>query len=225
MKRFTICLLLLISALPAVAVWEAFPVDVAVSTVSADSTVATTGTVTEISAPASGNSWFVSAVSVSGMLPADLTATATVAIVQGEVTNEYVLAGSNTTSAAVNLPVTDTDTITATLNEGATNLPSILFSRFAFPATSTVLLTGSDNRKLHAARLKTGLLPVSGSVDVSGVYVGTGTTESMATLTNASDCVYDSAPLWLTPLDSIVVSVSGATNSPTVRIITEKWVD
>jgi hypothetical protein len=225
MKRFSICLLLLISALPAVAGWEALPVDVTVSTVAADSTVATTGTVTEISAPASGASWFVSAISVSGMLPADLTATATVSIVQGEVTNEYALAGSNTTSDAVNMLVSSADAITATLNDGATNLPSIVFSSFAFPATSTVLLTGSDNRKLHAARLKTGLLPVSGSVDVSGAYAGTGTTESMATLTNASACVYDSSPLWLTPLDSIVVSVSGATNSPTVRIITEKWVD
>ena len=151
----------------------------------------------------------------------------TVTIIQdsGATTNSYALT-NGTPVASAGLFVVPGDSITATRSGSVTNLPTLTMHRIESPAVATRLITGNGHWNLYGARLASAVSPggPDTSVAVSLQYAG-GATASYASFTNGAAGITSDVPLRLLPLDTVVVTVSGATNSPTVRVLREAWQD
>lgn len=154
------------------------------------------------------------------------TNTLTLSFIQGSGTSSYVLSNS-APSAAAGIWVSPGATITATRSGSVTNLPVLTFTRIVSPATTSVTLTGNDQRRLYGARLASGVVPDragTNTVTITIAYHG-GPTVAFCSFTNGAAIYETSTPPWVLPWDTITATVIGATNSPVVRIPCERWKD
>ena len=211
-------------ALNARAGWTPDPLDVQVLTPVATATVASTGTVTVVSVIPDDARYAIS-LSAGTILPSSTNETATFTRISsgGATTNTYAFTnGAASSSAGVWFETNDT--ITVTLSGTVTNLPVLTYTYIGSPATTNVTCMAGDQWLISGARPSSAILPTGATNTLSASYTG-GAAESLATFTNGGAAYLPATPVWLSLFDSVTLSLSRCTNSPSFRVMRQRWID
>lgn len=226
MKKLTTVLLIALSfafAMPASAAWTPAPLDVQIVTATSTATLTATGAVTlAAGAPASSQRW-ITALSMTDALPS--TGTVAVAVISGGSTNTIATLTNGTAWAVSAGWLVSADTLRLT-RYGATNLPSVALTFYASPVVTNITLYAGDQWQICGAHPSSGLTPAAttNTVALSASYYG-GASDTLATFTNASAAYLTTSPAWLSLFDSVTLTATRLTNSPSLRIVRQRWID
>lgn len=207
----------------ATAGWIPSPVTVQIPTPAETLSLAATGTVTIIAAPAAGTQRLALRWSAGSIKPPADTNTLTVTVITGTTTNSYAFT-NGTPSAAASGWITENSTITAALSVGVTNLPAFALTYIASPVTVTRTLAPHERWKLYGLRRSGPLLSTSATnaivITAQPVY---GSASVLGTFTNGAPAVALSSALSLWPGDTLSFTATQATNSPAVIFPAEQY--
>jgi hypothetical protein len=154
------------------------------------------------------------------------TQTVAVVIISGDgaTTNTYTL---SIAAASTNVPtgywVESNATITVTRSASVTNLPALTFYRLPSPATYTRTLLPHEHWRLWGARPASTILPAGTTLGVAYTYGLGGTATTANSFVSGAVPTVLTSYVWLSPGDTITLTSAQVTNSPSVKIMAERY--
>lgn len=221
MKKKTAIALTLLCALSALAGWIPQPLDVALPSTNCLLSVAATGTVTDVAAPASGTQRLGLTWSCGQIKPGGPDETVTVAV-DG---TEYVFTNGSPAQASADGWIGDAAVITVTLAASVTNLPAVRLAYIPSPLTVTRALLPHERWRCWGARPASPILPAatSNAIAVSASYAYAAGPGALYSLTNGAAPALETAALRFLPADTLTVTGARVTNSPVIRLELERF--
>lgn len=227
MKRFSIIVLASLAAFVASAGWVATPLDITVETAVAPVLIVTTGTVTELAAPAAGDSYYLTALTVSQIEPLPLgthtvATTGTVTTVESPSASEsYALTLIRCDTLLSETPANPTNTCTVDFGGGVSYVfsnatPSVATDVTVTNETVITVTLGATVTNLPALTFYRVWLPDTNTVAVT-LITESGATTNAYSLSNGASTA--GAGVWVTEDDSITVTLSDTvTNLPAITM-------
>lgn len=213
----------LIAATATFAGWIPQPLEISVPVTNTAISVATTGTITSVAAPAVGAAYYLSGITCGAVLPSATTNTVTVRVITaGPVTNSYAFT-NGAAAASSGLWVLPSTTVTVTRAAGVTNLPTLTLQTLPSPVTVTRTLLPHERFRLWGVRQGTPIYPAAVTVAVSYAYAYGGTASPSVTLTNGVPASLLSSYVSLWPGDTITLVATQVTNSPVIYFPAERF--
>ena len=154
------------------------------------------------------------------------TVAVTTITASGATTNTYTLSRLAASTNFAGYRVTHADTVSITLASGVTNLPALAFARIPSPISVTRTLLPHEHWRIYGARPASTIASDAAGPTLAASYayaVASGAASPTASFTNNAAASVLSTAIWLSPGDAITATVTGATNSPTLRLMLERF--
>jgi hypothetical protein len=222
-KLTAFALILSMSCFVSMAGWIPSPVSLQIPTPAETQSFSATGAVTVLSAPAANTQRYSLRWAAGEIKPALTTNTLTVTVITGAETNSYAFT-NGAAAAASSGWLTESSEISAALSDGVTNLPAVTLTYIASPVTVTRILAPHERWKLYGLRRSGDILSTSETNTVTVTALPAyGEASTLGSFTNGAVAVTLSSALSLWPGDTLSLTATQVTNSPTVVFPAEQY--